>query len=836
MHLHYLFELVAIIRCWLGRERAVARCVVKTRRRLSMILLLAVAASARLATASVLINGNVLPVDNPFSPNNEGLPSDGNFVNQFATPIANQQNYEGILVGTTQVLIPTITVGQTSFGTLTINGESELRDEDLIIGSFKPAGGNNTAIGSGVVRITGSGSLFNSDPAILSPDAYAASTPPPPPIPSDPAFIVPVSAFQKRSLTQGYDLIVGQAGTGTLEVSAGGRGEIQDAIVAGESTGSTGSIVVDGIDSYLGQGANMPPGSLTPSPTDPHGTIIGQQGIGVMTITNGGTVESNITGGQTSNGPVVAGSIGSVPFVQGSDNTTSGAGGSGTVTVDGVASKWISHGSLQVGGFIDIPGAAATTPTDITGDTSLYTSKFGQGILNVQNGAIVNVASAVGTTDTTTNPLYFVVGHFGTINMNGGLINIGELNTTGGASNSQSRGPNNQLVNDGVIQGTGTIQTGVFRNRHLGTIRVLAGQNLIISASSEFTTGSIIPDQLPLQNYGTIQALGSSQAYATLEFVRPNTGDTTRPVTRFQNFRLNPTAAIPVQGGVISAQWSTLHFDSGLNNFGVLAFTAGDNYVTGDVFNQSTGTIFANGPGTRVTFQDDLNCGLGACSFAGVTVNVIKGLTFISAGNLTVSPTSLISTAGNAGITGGLTVNLSNVPFGSLHEGDVFQILSVTGSIGGVDLSDPTTPKVDLTIPGRFSNLFLPSLTSIGLPATDKLIPFYTSNGVYLAIESLGAASGPDFNGDGVVNGLDLQVWLANVGIQSGATVIQGDANGDGKVDGNDFLIWQRSRGAFPGAGSGLAGGSATVPEPASLALVLMGAIAALPIRRRKAG
>ncbi len=833
MHLHYLF---AVIRRWLGRERALAPCCVKARRRLSVILFLAVAASTRLTTASVLINGNVLPVDNPFSPFNEGLPSDGNFVNQFATPIANQQNYEGILVGTTQVVNFTITVGQTSFGTLTINGESELRDENLIIGSSKSTGGNQTAIGSGVVRITGSGSLFNSDPAILSPDAYAASTQPDPPIPPvDPAFIVPVTAFQKRSLTQGFDLIVGQAGTGTLEISAGGRGEIQDAIVAGDQVGSTGSIVVDGIDSYLGQGANMPPGSLTPSPTDPHGTIIGQQGLGVMTITNGATVESNITGGGTSNGPIVAGSIGSVPFVQGNDNTTSGAGGSGIVTVDGTASKWITHGSMQVGGFIDIPGMAATTPTDITGDTSLYTSKFGQGVLNVQNGAIVNVTDAVGTTDTTTNPLYLAVGHFGTINMNGGFINVGELNDTGGQSNSQSRGPNNQLVNDGVIQGTGTIQTGVFRNRHLGTVRVLAGQNLIISASSDFTTGST-PDQLPLQNYGTIQALGNSQATATLEFSRANTGDTTRPVTRFQNFRLNPTATIPVQGGVISAQWSTLHFDSGLNNFGVLAFTAGDNYVTGDVINQATGTIFANGPGTRVTFQDDLNCGLGTCSFVGTTVNVIKGLTFISAGNLIVSPTTTISTAGNAGITGGLTVNLSGVTFGSLHEGDIFQILSVTGSIGGVDFSDPTTPKVDLTIPGRFTNLFLPSLTSIGLPATDVLIPFYTSNAVYLGIESLGAASGPDFNGDGVVNGLDLQIWLANVGIQSGATVLQGDANGDGKVDGNDFLIWQRSRGAFPGAGSGLAGGSATIPEPASFALVLLGAIAALPIRRRLAG
>ena len=53
----------------------------------------------------------------------------------------------------------------------------------------------------------------------------------------------------------------------------------------------------------------------------------------------------------------------------------------------------------------------------------------------------------------------------------------------------------------------------------------------------------------------------------------------------------------------------------------------------------------------------------------------------------------------------------------------------------------------------------------------------------------------PDFNGDGVVNGLDLNIWLANVGITTGASVVQGDADSDGDVDGDDFLFWQRNAG-----------------------------------------
>ena len=99
---------------------------------------------------------------------------------------------------------------------------------------------------------------------------------------------------------------------------------------------------------------------------------------------------------------------------------------------------------------------------------------------------------------------------------------------------------------------------------------------------------------------------------------------------------------------------------------------------------------------------------------------------------------------------------------------------------------------------------------------------------------------GPDFNGDGVVNNLDLNIWLANVGITTGASVVQGDADGDGDVDGDDFLFWQRNAGRpmpWTGAGSGSGAGSgAAVPEPAALALLLSGGFFSLAFRRRRSG
>jgi hypothetical protein len=66
--------------------------------------------------------------------------------------------------------------------------------------------------------------------------------------------------------------------------------------------------------------------------------------------------------------------------------------------------------------------------------------------------------------------------------------------------------------------------------------------------------------------------------------------------------------------------------------------------------------------------------------------------------------------------------------------------------------------------------------------------------------------------------------------------VLQGDANGDGAVDGADYLIWLErfTNGGVPG-GSPAAGPSGTVPEPAGLALVSIGALLALAYRRRRA-
>ena len=84
-----------------------------------------------------------------------------------------------------------------------------------------------------------------------------------------------------------------------------------------------------------------------------------------------------------------------------------------------------------------------------------------------------------------------------------------------------------------------------------------------------------------------------------------------------------------------------------------------------------------------------------------------------------------------------------------------------------------------------------------------------------------------DFNGDNMVDGLDLAIWRANFGATGAPTITQGNADGDGDVDGRDFLVWQRGNPpATPVASA--------IPEPASAILAALAACAALSHCRRR--
>ena len=86
-----------------------------------------------------------------------------------------------------------------------------------------------------------------------------------------------------------------------------------------------------------------------------------------------------------------------------------------------------------------------------------------------------------------------------------------------------------------------------------------------------------------------------------------------------------------------------------------------------------------------------------------------------------------------------------------------------------------------------------------------------------------------DFDGDGDVDGADFGIWQSEYPISSGPPYAS-DADGDGDVDGVDFGIWQAN---YP---TNLGGSAmAITPEPATLALMVIGALALLSRRRFRA-
>ncbi len=860
---------------FVDEHRAVCR-LVSARYILAVAALLSSFTLGPHVLASVLSTGNVLPADNPFSPNvNEGLPTDGNFINPFELPqfppvptgLPYQTYFEGrhsdgadpnSQADDTNINFD-VQVGVSSFGSLLISGESALRDQNLIIGDSTTVA-NVTRYGTGVVRITGYGSLYNNDPTILPAQAEQAI-----------ADGLNFHSVVPRAIDVGFDLYVGRnGGSGTLEISAGARAEIQDAVVVGYTPGATGSIVVDGFDSFLGSGgfaatSSGGGGGTRPTPDEIHQMLIGPLGVGTMTVTNGATVSSF--------GPAQGGNNGQtfVPFgaVIGSDPSEMNAnqplsGGVGTVTIEGSSppggsgvSKWIIGGSLQVGGFSlrDATNPPGSLTFDPEGDQLRYSNAVGRGTLNVEDGGLVNVVS----TDTDTanpQPLYFVIGKFGRVNMNGGSINVG--GALNGTDPNQGRDRTIRMINDGVISGSGTITTGTFLNRYTGEVRVDAGQKLIIDAATDFRNPDPVEPR-PLTNYGRVTVYGTVDSRAEVEFTRFSSPATTSAPTvpddqPFYNVSLPLTSPIQspsFHGGLISAQYATLRFRSGVQNRGVMAFNAGENIISGRVDNVADANNngrFIVSPNTTVTVEDDFASG-GLVSATpvdfpiltlreGSQLNVLNHNSFTLEGHfdmeLSHTNPAKIEVAGNVGLNANLYVSFDNDTLGSLKHGDAFELLYFAGFIGGVNNTDPAHLTPDLTT-NPVLNVVLDPTIAILHPNLDLFAVRILQSYYLLALDpsmvGSSGAKGPDFNGDGVINAADLAIWQANVGCESGCSVLQGDADGDGDVDGDDFLFWQRNVGKpMPWTGSGSA---AAVPEPATLVLLAVG-LMALPAGRRR--
>lgn len=797
------------------------------------------------AQAVVQVTGNVwlspdatgptytVYADDPFTTTiNEGIPTNGNRIDPFR-PVDAQIEFEGrpILNGPgtgddTNENFDVI-VGRTSSGEMIIN-QSQLRDQNLIIGDQATIG-SVIKRGSGVVRIEGFGSLYNNDPTII-PYLGPTQDPDNPTSPSD----VP------RPDGIGFDLFVGRFGNGVLQLALGGRAEIQDAVIVGDQTDSVGTFIIDGIDSFLQSGGFETDDTGI---QNVHYMIVGRLGSGTMTIANGGqsynSGPASTTGG--GNNVVFGAVVGS--NLAALDTAAPGNGGQGTVYVDGVTSKWTIGGNLQIGGFHDKrTGIGPAAIEDLDGNEVQYFAGAGRGTLHVSNGALVSIVTPPldETASNVPNRLDLLVGHFGRIELDGGRMELLGAFDAANPQDPTQQLTHGRLINDGVVVGNGSISVLQFRNRVLGEVRVGAGQKLLVDATGSFLAVPNIPvpgeEEYPLSNYGVVQVLGTDTERAEIEF-RRGPGVPTAPIEITRPFLNLPVVGPPVAPngrteGLIHGEYSTMRFDSGLWNRGVLAFTKGNNVVSGNVISFGDSAPGADdhgrvviGPDTNVAFEDDFFT-LGTTQISpGSSFEVLKGNSFAVGGTFSItvegSSTGLgfdaFQITGDASFSGNLQVSFTNgsliPPFSSVP------LFNVGGSITG-----------------NFSTVS-PSGLPFGSPI--DFFTFVFSNQLYLAAFQippipLPGDVNPDLNGDGFVDNLDYAIWKQNFGTPGPA----GDANGDGIVDASDYTVWRDNCcGTFPGAGSGSgvgAGFGGTVPEPASIALLLGGGLLALALGRRR--
>ncbi len=256
-----------------------------------------------------------------------------------------------------------------SHGTATVAGTDSLwtSSKDFSIGES----------GTGMLTIEDGGSVVNNGAVYIANKAGSKG-------------VVTVSGIGSNWDIEG-NFHVGGNGDGTLIISDGGKVTKNNPVCdIGWDEKSTGTVTVTGANSTWTN----------------KGLSIGYIGVGMLTITDGGSVISNAASSTNSN-------IG--------NNSNS----QGTVTIQGVGSKWTNSGNLDVGsggtGIMSVSGGATVSnlsgmigstsqshgTVNITGAGSIWTSSSltvanqGTGKLTIEDGGTVisNSFSNVGVDD-----------------------------------------------------------------------------------------------------------------------------------------------------------------------------------------------------------------------------------------------------------------------------------------------------------------------------------------------------------------------------------------------------------------------------------------------------
>jgi len=514
------------------------------------------------------------------------------------------------------------------------------------------------------------------------------------------------SVLSLSEFNTGQNLTIGGAGNGALSIANGGHVASGNGIV-GNLTGAAGSVVVSGTNSvWLVGSTQFFPASLT----------VGDAGNGSVSITNGGNISGEIASAiignlAAANGSVVVDGSGSIwqlnqPFGaslivggQGNGSLTISNGGN----VSGISSLIVGN---QTGsnGTLTISGANSTL--DLSNqlfNSGLFVGVKGNGTLNVDGGANLTANLVIGVNGTVNQSGGTVTddarpnGGFqtnGTYNLDGGTLNLGSNQITGNGTFNLAGGTlqdSTGIINFNVALAAGTTSTisgnlsglpyfftEVFNAGTIsgsGNLQLSGGGDAELAGNNTYTGATIVNgitlDAFTLANGGVASSIGASSNAASNLVINGGTLELGLQFGgQFSDFSTDRLFTIGGSGATIegNTNFATISF----TNSGALAFSSPSGTASTlalsnlpYIENSFAPLIGDNGPGgsTSVNLTGD---------WALSNANTYSGNTTVTNSTLTVDNTS-----GSATGTGNVVIN--GATSGSVIVGQ----LTGNGSIAG---------------------------------------------------------------------------------------------------------------------------------------------------------
>ncbi len=408
------------------------------------------------------------------------------------------------------------------------------------------------------------------------------------------------------SLTDGGNLVVGEAGHGSLLVQSNGSvGATSGLLVIGDAEGSSGSVVLGGT---LG-------GSLAVG----QGIIVGNAG--------GGTLDLQANGGLTLGAGIIdigaaQGGIGTLALAASGVTLTApgavlvGGSGTGTLQVTAGTSLEATAGTLTIGaasggvGVLTVSGAGAAASLD-----GLIIGGFGNGRLAIASGATVTTPNSV------------VVGQgangFGALTLNGSatsLVDGGDLvvGAAGDGTVSVQGGATLQVGSGAVLIGDVAGASSAMTLAGTGTALQI-GSNLMVGASGNGTLD--VQAGVTLDVNGGAVTVGATTG-SSGEIILAGTGSV---------FSAGQDMMIGIAGqGTLSIGAGAGLSVAGSLGVGAAAGGIGTVAVTGTGATVTLGSLLVGDAGTgtltlasgaQVTTPDDVVIGNSAGGAGSITVN-----------------------------------------------------------------------------------------------------------------------------------------------------------------------------------------------------------------------